>query len=275
MTTLCSNKCDYPEFYNPTFNIECKSLNKLYHTLKPSKYELNKSTELTTLGAYSSFEGSPFSQGIFQFDMWNVTPLYKERWAKLKERVMKYGTRNSLLTALMPTANTSQILGNNECFEFFTNNIYTRKTSAGEFPLVNKHLVKDLININMWSPMMKDMILAHSGSIQHIDGIPMQIKQLYKTIWEIKQVWVLKAAAARGAFVDQTQSMNIFMSEPDYQRLGSSHFWAWRNGLKTGMYYLRSKPSVDAIKFTLDPNLIKKPVEEEITCDITCGSCSA
>jgi len=275
MTTLCSNKCDYPEFYNPTFNIECKSLNKLYHTLKPSKYELNKSTELTTLGAYSSFEGSPFSQGIFQFDMWNVTPLYKERWAKLKERVMKYGTRNSLLTALMPTANTSQILGNNECFEFFTNNIYTRKTSAGEFPLVNKHLVKDLININMWSPMMKDMILAHSGSIQHIDGIPMQIKQLYKTIWEIKQVWVLKAAGARGAFVDQTQSMNIFMSEPDYQRLGSSHFWAWRNGLKTGMYYLRSKPSVDAIKFTLDPNLIKKPVEEEITCDITCGSCSA
>ena len=274
MKVLCANKFDYPEFYNEQMIFSDTTINNLYHKLKPNKYELMKDINSTTLGAYSSFDGSPFSKGIFQFNMWSVEPLYKSRWAELRENVMKYGTRNSLLTALMPTANTSQILGNNECFEFFTNNIYTRKTSAGEFPLVNKHLVKDLININMWSPTMKDLILANSGSVQNIDGIPSQIKQLYKTIWEIKQIWVLKAAAARGAFVDQTQSMNIFMSEPDYQRLGSSHFWAWRNGLKTGMYYLRSKPSVDAIKFTLDPKLIKKDTEEE-TCDITCGSCSA
>jgi ribonucleoside-diphosphate reductase alpha chain len=220
-------------------------------------------------GAYETYPGSPVSKGIFQHDMWEVEPLYKDEWAKLKESVIKYGTRNSLLTALMPTANTSQILGNNECFEFFTNNIYSRKTSAGEFPLVNKYLVHDLINIGMWDNNIKDMILAASGSIQNIDSIPLQFKQLYKTIWEIKQVWVLKAAKARGAFVDQTQSMNIFMSEPDYQRLGSSHFWAWRNGLKTGMYYLRSKPSVDAIKFTIDPKLVKTNVEQ------TCDSCSA
>jgi ribonucleotide reductase alpha subunit len=188
---------------------------------------------------------------------------------------MKYGTRNSLLTALMPTANTSQILGNNECFEFFTNNIYTRKTSAGEFPLVNKHLVKDLININMWSPTMKDMILANSGSVQNIDGIPSQIKQLYKTIWEIKQIWVLKNAIARGPFNDQTQSMNIFMQVPDYQKLYSSHFYSWKNGLKTGIYYLRTKPSKDAIKVTVDPNINKKL--EDVTSNNyeVCESCSA
>jgi ribonucleoside-diphosphate reductase subunit M1 len=266
MKQLCKSPTIFPNFYDENFTCDNKETNILYHSMMPNKYELMRKD---IYGAYSSFDGSAFSKGIFQFDMWNITPYHKKEWEELKVNVIKYGTRNSLLTALMPTANTSQILGNNECFEFFTNNIYSRKTSAGEFPLVNKHLVNDLININMWTPEIKDMILAYSGSIQNIDGIPIQIKQLYKTIWEIKQIWVLKAAAARGAFVDQTQSMNIFMSAPDYQRLSSSHFWAWRNGLKTGMYYLRSKPSVDAIKFTLDPKLIKK------TDDDTCISCSA
>jgi ribonucleoside-diphosphate reductase subunit M1 len=281
MAKLCNimTKFKYPEFYDSSYIHKNEEINELYHKLRPNKYELER-TDLhnTTLGAYSSFVGSPFSQGIFQHDMWNVEPFYKEEWSKLRGSVMKYGTRNSLLTALMPTANTSQILGNNECFEFFTNNIYSRKTSAGEFPLVNKYLVHDLLNIGLWNNNMKDMILAASGSIQNIDNIPLQFKQLYKNIWEIKQVWVLKAAKARGAFVDQTQSMNIFMSEPDYQRLGSSHFWAWRNGLKTGMYYLRSKPSTDAIKFTIDPKLVKANVEGtevEMVCDPECGSCSA
>jgi ribonucleoside-diphosphate reductase subunit M1 len=284
MSRLCDilRNFKYPEFYDSSYIHMNEEINELYHKLRPNKYELRHShLHNTTLGAYSSFEGSPFSQGIFQHDMWNVEPFYKEEWVKLRDSVMKYGTRNSLLTALMPTANTSQILGNNECFEFFTNNIYSRKTSAGEFPLVNKFLVQDLLNIGLWDNDMKDMILAASGSIQNIDSIPLQFKQLYKTIWEIKQVWVLKAAKARGAFVDQTQSMNIFMSEPDYQRLGSSHFWAWRNGLKTGIYYLRSKPSTDAIKFTIDPKLVKNnntinPVDEsELLCNPVCGSCSA
>ena len=168
----------------------------------------------------------------------------------------------------MPTASTSQILGNNECFEFFTNNIYTRKTQAGDFILVNKYLVNDLINIGLWNKELKDLIISHNGSIQNIDIIPTELKDLYKTIWEIKQIWVLKSALARGPFVDQTQSMNIFMAEPDYQRLNSCHFWGWKNGLKTGMYYLRSKPASDATKFTIDPTINKQ------SNDTTCESCS-
>jgi ribonucleoside-diphosphate reductase alpha subunit len=266
-----------PEFYDSKYVIDITDLenddnildrmNKIYHKLKPNKYELSRPIS-TTLGSYSSFDGSPFSKGIFQFDMWpDVKLVYKERWDKLRVSVIKYGTRNSLLTALMPTASTSQILGNNECFEFFTNNIYTRKTLAGDFVLVNKYLVNDLININIWSNDIKNRIIADDGSIQNINMIPDEIKNIYKTIWEIKQVWVLKGALARGPFVDQTQSMNIFMASPDYQRLSSSHFWGWKNGLKTGMYYLRTKPSTGAIKFTIDPNMEKKILD--------CESCSA
>lgn len=265
------NNQDYPEYYDCNYKITDEHMNDLYHQLKPNKYELNKDPDLETVGAYSTFVGSPLSEGKFQFDIWNKTPLYKEKWDLLREKVIKYGTRNSLLTALMPTASTSQILGNNECFEFFSNNIYTRKTQAGDFVLVNKYLVNDLININMWSPELKDRIIAANGSIQLLDEVPQNLKQIYKTMWEIKQIWVLKGAAARGPFVDQTQSMNIFMAEPDYQRLTSSHFWGWKNGLKTGMYYLRSKPSVDAIKFTIDPKLIKTLKTEAVE---SCESCS-
>jgi ribonucleoside-diphosphate reductase alpha chain len=225
--------------------------NKVYHELKLNKCEKNNS--------YSTFEDSPFSKGIFQFDLWETKP--ELDWSNLREQVKTYGIRNSLLTALMPTASTSQILGNNECFEFFTNNIYTRKTQAGDFLLINKYLVNDLISVGLWSLEIKDKIIAANGSIQHLN-VPPEFKALYKTVWEIKQIWVLKAAKARGPFVDQTQSMNIFIDKPDYQKLGSCHMWSWKNGLKTGMYYLRTKPSTDAIKFTIDPN-------------INCENCSA
>lgn len=258
----------YPDFYESNFTVYNNDIiNKLYHKLRPNKYELDREPGNST-GAYSTFNGSPFSKGLFQFDLWNKQPENIDKWQLLRERVMKYGTRNSLLTSLMPTASTSQILGNNECFEFFTNNIYTRKTQSGDFMLVNKYLVNDLINIGLWNNELKDMIIAANGSIQGLDTVPQELKNIYKTVWEIKQVWVLKAAAARGPFVDQTQSMNIFMAEPDYQRLSSSHFWGWKNGLKTGMYYLRTRPAVNAVKFTINPELIKK--EEE-----PCHSCSA
>jgi ribonucleoside-diphosphate reductase alpha subunit len=277
MTYFNSSDTSYPEYYDSSLTLSDTDMNRLYHKLRPNKWELSRNLDSTTLGAYSSFEGSPFSEGKFQFDLWNemtenkVTPYFKNKWDQLRQDVIKYGTRNSLLTALMPTASTSQILGNNECFEFFTNNIYTRKTQAGSFVLVNKYLVNDMLRIGMWDKNMKDKIIAMNGSIQSNDEIPSEFKALYKTIWEIKQVWVLKAAAARQPFVDQTQSMNIFMGEPDYQRLGSSHFWAWKNGLKTGMYYLRTKPSADAIKFTIDPNLVKAATTEVKECD-TCSA---
>jgi ribonucleotide reductase alpha subunit len=228
----------------------------------------------TTCGSYSTFEGSPFSNGLFQFDLWNVDPINKDKWSILKEKVKKYGIRNSLLTALMPTASTSQILGNNECFEFFTNNIYTRKTLAGDFPLVNRYLIDDLYNLDLWTNEMKQMIIANNGSISSFTNIPNKIRRLYQTNWEIKQIWVLKNALARAPYVDQTQSMNIFLPIPDYQKLYSSHYWAWKNGLKTGIYYLRSKPSKEATKFTID-NPIMDKVKLMVEQNEVCESCSA
>ena len=257
-----------PEFYESTYSIDDDELNKLYHDLQPNKYELDKLPS-TISGAYSTFEGSPFSYGKFQFNLWSndIKLHYPDKWEELRKSVIKYGTRNSLLTALMPTASTSQILGNNECFEYFTSNFYTRNTQSGDFFIVNKYLVNDLIKIGLWNQHLKNKIIALNGSIQAIDEIPNEYKLQYKTIWEIKQIWVLKAALARAPYVDQTQSMNIYMAQPDFQRLSSSHFWAWKNGLKTGMYYLRSKPSSDAIKFTIDPSLLKN--------DEGCTNCSA
>jgi ribonucleotide reductase alpha subunit len=258
----------YPEYYETKFNFSDNNMNVIYHELKPNKFELTRQQSEKS-GSYSTFEGSPFSQGLFQFDLWNKEPSNKDAWANLRNQVKQFGTRNSLLTALMPTASTSQILGNNECFEAFTSNIYSRKTQAGTFTMVCKYLVNDLVRIGLWSKELKDNIIANNGSVQKLD-IPSEIKAIYKTIWEIKQIWVLKGAVARGPFVDQTQSMNIFMAEPDFIRLGSSHFWAWKNGLKTGMYYLRTKPSSDAIKFTIDPQLVK-----DVTMNSECINCSA
>lgn len=252
---LNQHKIIYPEYYDNNFIISDLNtdINDIYHELKPLRIEIEE-----CIGSYSTYKGSIFDSGKLQFDLYdNVTLNYPDKWKLLKESIKKYGTRNSLLTALMPTASTSQILGNNECFEFFTNNIYTRKTHAGDFTLINKYLVNDLINIGLWNNDLKDKIIADNGSIQNINEIPIIIKKLYKTIWEIKQIWVLKQAVARSPFVDQSQSMNIFMAVPDYQRLTSCHFYGWEHGLKTGMYYLRSKPSSDATKFTIDPNIIK------------------
>ena len=206
---------------------------------------------------YETYEGSPISKGQYQFDLWNVQPRYCN-WDDLKEKIKTYGIHNSLVTALMPTASTSQIMGNTECFEWFTNNIYTRRTLAGDFILVNKHLINDLVSIGEWNEEIKQIIIADEGSVQRISTIPKILKDLYKTIWEIKQIWVLKQAKARAPFVDQTQSMNIYMPVPDYKKLNSCHMWGWKNGLKTGMYYLRTKAAKGAIKFTIDPNLQKE-----------------
>ncbi len=224
-------------------------------------------------GAYESYEGSPASQGKLQFDLWGVKPSTRWDWAGLKKRIKQYGLRNSLLVAPMPTASTSQILGNNECFEPYTSNIYNRRTLSGEFVVVNKHLLLDLVRLGLWNKEMKDRLMAANGSIQEFEEIPESIKALHKTVWEIKQKTIIDMAADRGAFVCQSQSMNIFMDNPTYAKLTSAHFYAWEKGLKTGMYYLRSKSAVDPIKFTLGAKHQRKYVksEEEIPVGTTCS----
>jgi ribonucleoside-diphosphate reductase alpha chain len=202
-------------------------------------------------GAYESYEGSPISQGILQPDMWGVRPTDRWDWTTLRAKIKTYGVRNSLLMAPMPTASTSQILGNNECIEPVTSNMYTRRVLSGEFAVVNKHLVRDLIGMGLWNEEMKDRIIAHNGSVQYIPELPADLKELYKTVWEIKQKSILEMAADRGAYIDQSQSLNIHMEDTNFGKLSSLHFAAWKLGLKTGMYYLRTRPAVDAIKFTI------------------------
>jgi ribonucleoside-diphosphate reductase alpha chain len=236
-------------------------------------------------GAYESYKGSPVSKGIFQFDMWGITPdSNRWDWTKLKQKVKKNGVRNSLLLAPMPTASTSQILGNNECFEPYTSNIYTRRVLSGEFIVVNKHLLKDLINLNLWDDSMKDRLMEANGSIQEIKEIPENIKLLYRTVWEISQKSIINMAADRGAYICQSQSMNIHMQNATFGKLTSMHFHAWKKGLKTGLYYLRTKAATDAIKFTIvkdEKKSIEEKAEEQaaIQCSIdnkddceTCGS---
>ncbi|TAH01780.1 MAG: ribonucleoside-diphosphate reductase subunit alpha [Sphingobacteriales bacterium] len=203
-------------------------------------------------GAYQSYQGSPVSKGIFQFDMWGVTPTDRWNWADLKAEVQTYGVRNSLLVAPMPTASTSQIFGNNECFEPYTSNIYTRRVLSGEFIIVNKHLLKDLVSIGLWNNNMKNKIVAANGSIQNIAEIPADIKELYKTVWEIKQRNLIDMAADRGAYICQSQSLNLFVDSPTASKLTSMHFYAWKKGLKTGMYYLRSQAATQAVQFTVE-----------------------
>lgn len=211
-------------------------------------------------GAYQTFDGSPVSKGIFQFDMWDVIPGDRWNWDALKEEVKKFGVRNSLLIAPMPTASTSQILGNNECFEPYTSNIYTRRVLSGEFIIVNKHLLKDLIELGLWNNDMKNQIIASNGSIQHIDGIPADIKELYKTVWEIKQRNLIDMAADRAAYICQSQSLNLFVEHPTTSKLTSMHFYAWKKGLKTGMYYLRTQAATQAVQFTLEKKGLQKEV---------------
>jgi ribonucleoside-diphosphate reductase alpha subunit len=211
-------------------------------------------------GAYETFKGSPVSKGIFQFDMWGVTPRSgRWNWEQLKQEVKKNGVRNSLLLAPMPTASTSQILGNNECFEPYTSNIYTRRTLSGEFIIANKHLMKDLIDLGLWSETMRQKLIATNGSVQPIPEIPQHIKDIYRTVWEISQKSIIDMSADRGAFICQSQSLNIHLSDVNFGKLTSMHFYAWKKGLKTGMYYLRTNAAADAIKFTLDKTAMQQP----------------
>ncbi len=229
----------------------------IYHAAMEASCELAEK-----LGPYSTYEGSPVSKGIFQYDMWNVTPTDLWDWATLKERVSKHGVRNSLLLAPMPTASTSQILGWNECFEPYTSNIYTRRVLAGEFQVVNQHLLKDLSELGLWNDGMKNQIIHDNGSIAKISGIPEELKELYRTVWEIPQRAIIDMAAERGAYIDQSQSLNIHIQDPSYGKLTSMHFYGWKKGLKTGMYYLRTKAAADAIKFTVDQLAISKSLQQ-------------
>ncbi|KAK7072824.1 Ribonucleoside-diphosphate reductase large subunit [Halocaridina rubra] len=236
---------------------EAKLLNKqIFETIYYGAMEA--SCELAEkCGTYETYEGCPVSKGIFQYDMWNVTPTSLHDWAALKARVAKHGVRNSLLLAPMPTASTAQILGNNESIEAYTSNIYSRRVLSGEFQVVNHHLLRDLTELGLWDDDTKNEIIAKNGSIQNIDKIPDDLKALYKTVWEISQKVVLQMAADRGAFIDQSQSLNIHIAEPNYGKLTSMHFYAWKLGLKTGMYYLRTKPAANAIQFTVDKSKLK------------------
>ena len=252
---------------------EARRLNKdIFETIYFASMDLAKEQ-----GAYSSFAGSPLSEGKFQFDLWQVVPSDRWDWEKLRQEVMTHGVRNSLLLAPMPTASTSQILGNNECFEPYTSNIYNRRVLSGEFVVVNKFLLKDLIELGLWNPTMKNKLIAENGSVQNIPEIPTELKELYKTVWEIKQKTIIDMAAERGAFICQSQSLNLFMAEPNLAKLTSMHFHAWKSGLKTGMYYLRTKAAVDAIKFTVDTQLLLG--QSQVACSLdnpeeclACGS---
>ena len=230
-----------------------KALNKeIFETIYFASCTASKDAAIIN-GPYSTFEGSPASQGLLQFDLWGMNE-HSGRWDwdSLKSEIVEHGMRNSLLLAPMPTASTSQILGNNECFEAFTSNLYVRRTLSGEFVVTNKHLINDLIKLGLWSLDMKDEILRHKGSIQAISTIPDHIKQMYKTTWEIKQKNVIDMAADRGAYIDQSQSMNIHMIDANAAKVTSMHFYGWKKGLKTGMYYLRTKAAADAIQFTVE-----------------------
>ncbi|KAF9203697.1 Ribonucleoside-diphosphate reductase large subunit [Haplosporangium sp. Z 27] len=251
----------------------------IYHAALETSCELAQEE-----GTYETFEGSPVSKGILQPDMWGVIPSDLWDWKTLRENIAEYGVRNSLLVAPMPTASTSQILGNNECFEPYTSNIYTRRVLAGEFQIVNPFMLKDLVERNLWNDSLKNHIISENGSIQRIPGIPDELKALYRTTWEISQKAIIDMAADRGAFIDQSQSLNIHMSDVNYGKLTSMAFYGWKKGLKTGMYYLRTRAAVDAIKFTVDQLSIKnKEAEREaneaaVMCSIdnrdACLSCS-
>ena len=234
------------------------------------EYNVNKLTNNDLVGSYSSFEGSPASKGILQFDMWGITPSQRYDWASLKESIIKYGLRNSLLVAPMPTASTSQILGYNECFEPFTSNLYSRRTLAGEFVVVNKYLMKELIQLGHWNEQIKNNIIANKGSVQQLTMLPEHMRDKYKIVWEMPMKHLIDMAADRGAFICQSQSLNLWMEDPTYNSLTSMHFYSWKKGLKTGIYYLRRKAKHQAQQFTIEPDS-KEPEEKDEICEM----CSA
>ncbi len=246
----------------PFTSDEAKKLNQeifetIYFAAVTSSMEIAKAKE-----PYSTFKGSPISQGEFQFNMWGISEddlSGRWDWISLRKEVMKNGVRNSLLVAPMPTASTSQIFGNNEAFEPYTSNIYTRRVLSGEFIVVNKHLLEDLVELGLWNNEMKESIMRANGSIQHIDVIPQELKDLYKTVWEMSMKDIIDMSRQRGYFIDQSQSLNLFMQDANYSKLTSMHFYAWKSGLKTGMYYLRTKSAVNAIQFTVSK---EKKVED-------------
>lgn len=241
----------------PFESAEARALNRdIFETLYFSACTASKDLAKVE-GPYETFAGSPASKGQLQFDLWNQTPSERWDWASLKAEIKQHGMRNSLLLAPMPTASTSQILGNNECFEPYTSNIYTRRVLSGEFIVVNKHLLRDLVALGLWNDNLKNELLANNGSIQSIEGIPTAFKELYKTVWEIKQRALIDMAADRGAFICQSQSLNLFVDQPSYAKLTSMHFYAWKQGLKTGMYYLRTRAAADAIKFTVEKQALQ------------------
>ena len=233
-------------------------------------YECEVNLDDNYCGAYSTFKGSPLSEGLFQFDLWNVKQTNRYNWDLLRDNIKQHGIRNSLLVAPMPTASTSQILGNNECFEPFTSNIYSRRTLAGEFIVVNKYLIRELLDINIWNDDIKNSIISNKGSIQHITNIPQHIKDKYKIVWEIPMKHIIDMAADRGAYICQSQSMNLWQEDPTYNSLTSMHFYAWKKGLKTGIYYLRRKARHQAQQFTIDPTNTQKKEDEE-PCEMCSG----
>ena len=271
----------------PFESVEARNLNReIFETIYFAAMTASKDQAIE-FGTYETYAGSPVSQGVFQYDMWGITPSNRWEWSLLKEEVKKHGVRNSLLLAPMPTASTAQILGNNECFEPYTSNIYTRRVLSGEFIIVNRHLLKDLVRSGLWNRDMRHKIMAANGSIQNITEIPQDIKDLYKTAWEISQKAIIELAADRGAYICQSQSLNIFMENANFGKLTSMHFYGWEKGLKTGMYYLRTKAATDAIKFTVDQVISEETTEEEslsleeqaaIACSIenpdSCEMCS-
>ena len=265
---------NYDDICRKYINISEKDLSA-FDRVKPIKKELNISNKLLR-GAYSTFEGSPASKGILQFDMWGVTPSSRYDWNLLKDNIKTYGLRNSLLVAPMPTASTAQILGNNECFEPFTSNIYSRRTNAGDFTMVNKHLLKDLINIGVWSENLKNNIILNKGSIQHLTNIPQALRDKYKIVWEIPMRHMIDMSADRGAYICQSQSLNLWLEDPNYKTLTSMHFYSWKLGLKTGIYYLRRKAKHQPQQFTIEPesNENTTPILDSEQDDV-CEMCSA
>jgi ribonucleotide reductase alpha subunit len=223
-------------------------------------------------GSYSSFEGSPASKGKLQFDLWNIEPSDRYDWSQLKEAIQTHGLRNSLLVAPMPTASTSQILGFNECFEPLTSNIYSRRTMAGEFVVANKYLMKDLMELNLWNEKIKNNIIANKGSVQQLSIIPEHIRNKYKTVWEMPMKHLIDMAADRGAYICQSQSLNLWLEDPNYNTLTSMHFYSWSKGLKTGIYYLRRKGKHQAQQFTIEPEKAEDSTEDK---EEICEMCSA
>jgi len=249
---------------HPFDSDEAKQLNKqIFETIYYGALEESNALAERD-GAYQTYEGSPVSKGELQYDMWGVQPSDMWDWSAMKKKIKKHGVRNSLLLAPMPTASTSQILGNNECFEPYTSNIYTRRTLSGEYIIVNKHLLKDLISLGLWDDDMKQQLMVNNGSVQNIEGIPQELKEMYKTSYELSQKVLIDMSADRGAFICQSQSLNLFVENPNFGKLSSMHFYGWQKGLKTGMYYLRSKAAVDPIKFTVSEELRKSHSKEKL-----------